>query len=134
MVQGLCDPGDTFPGFSAKKFVRNGLVIIGGVRVTSIVLRIKTFIKKFHSQILCQMGWTAGMAPGRVITIFHLLNEVVLCKKVKASNIVTVCSSSLLQTVPATVDGMLGGFGQLSSTDAASSRRFIQPFMKVHLI
>ena len=35
------------------------------------------------------------------------------------------------QAVPATVDGMLGGFGQLSSTDAASSRRFIQPFMKV---
>ena len=38
---------------------------------------------------------------------------------------------SFSQAVPATVDGMLGGFGQLSSTDAASSRRFIQPFMKV---
>lgn len=38
---------------------------------------------------------------------------------------------AIVQAVPATVDGMLGGFGQLSSTDAASSRRFIQPFMQV---
>ena len=27
---------------------------------------------------------------------------------------------------------MLGGFGQLSSIDAASSRKFIQPFIKVN--
>lgn len=48
------------------------------------------------------------------------------------SSVLSLSSHFVPQGVPATVDGMLGGFGQLSNTDAASSRKFIQPFMKVN--
>lgn len=33
--------------------------------------------------------------------------------------------------VPATVDGMLGGYGHISSIDINSSRKFLQRFMRV---
>lgn len=33
--------------------------------------------------------------------------------------------------VPATVDGMLGGYGHISSIDINSSRKFLQRFLRV---
>lgn len=35
--------------------------------------------------------------------------------------------------VPATVDGMLGGYGHISSIDINSSRKFLQRFLRVGL-
>lgn len=35
------------------------------------------------------------------------------------------------QGIPATVDGMLGGFGNISSTDIAGSKNFLLPFIEV---
>ena len=38
-----------------------------------------------------------------------------------------------LQGIPASVDGMLGGFSRLSGTDIASSKKFLQPFLQASL-
>jgi len=35
-----------------------------------------------------------------------------------------------LQGIPATVDGMLGGFSRLSGTDIAASKKFLLPFLQ----
>ena len=35
--------------------------------------------------------------------------------------------------VPATVNGMLGGFGKLSSTDVAASKKFLLPLIEVRI-
>ena len=35
--------------------------------------------------------------------------------------------------VPATLDGMLGGFTQISSIDIQASKRFLMPFLNVSL-
>lgn len=39
-----------------------------------------------------------------------------------------------LQGIPATVDGMLGGFSRLSGTDIASSKKFLLPFLQASFI
>ena len=48
-----------------------------------------------------------------------------------SGHILILFANICVQKVPATVDGMLGGYGKISSTDIMGSKKFLDEFVQV---
>ena len=69
--------------------------------------------------------------PCHLSSIFFLYTRSLVIKcLVKKNNFFYFC----VKSVPATVNGMLGGYGHISPTDIKDSKRFLKNFLDVSCI